>query len=83
MVVWVKRVVIVTYHLRPAGKEENVLVHIPMPRPFPGNGPKEPELGDCPTKGRKLYPSETQKEFCFLRFQLVISGAKLLPAVAF
>lgn len=72
-----------TYHLRPAAKEENVLAHIPTPRPFPGNGPKEPELGDCPTKGRKLYSSETQKEFSFLCFQLVISGANLLSAVAF
>lgn len=40
-----------TYHLRPAAKEENVLAHIPMPQPFPGNGPKESELGDCPTNG--------------------------------
>lgn len=56
-----KRVVTVTYHLRLAAKGENVLAHIPMPQPFPGNGPKEPEVGDCPPREENCIHQKPRK----------------------
>lgn len=66
--VWVKASVIVACPLRPADEEENVLAHIPVPPAISRNGSKEPELGDCPTKGGKLYPSRNPKRIQFPLF---------------